>query len=125
MSLFTVEAAHGPCVAHTSQVDVAPHFASAALHLLLSITNDSYPPWTGVDSRTHSLPDVTPLHLSGKRQTASRAPGAGGNDIVQTKHVARELGYRSTSAFHRAFKRWMGSRPSAYVNDARTIDGLQ
>jgi AraC-like DNA-binding protein len=44
---------------------------------------------------------------------------------VAVKHVAHELGYRSTSAFQRAFKRWMGSSPSVYANDARNGDRLQ
>lgn len=34
---------------------------------------------------------------------------------VVVKQVAGELGYRSTSAFHRAFRRWAGSTPVAFA----------
>ncbi len=34
---------------------------------------------------------------------------------VVVKQVAGELGYRSTSAFHRAFRRWAGATPVAFA----------
>jgi AraC-like DNA-binding protein len=37
---------------------------------------------------------------------------------IAMKQVAHDLGYRSVSAFHRAFKRWTGASPSAYAAQA-------
>lgn len=38
---------------------------------------------------------------------------------VTLKEAAAKLGYSEVSAFHRAFKRWMGQTPGEYVRDKR------
>lgn len=38
---------------------------------------------------------------------------------TSVKRVASELGFSSSSAFHRAFKRWMGCSPSEYASSRR------
>lgn len=43
---------------------------------------------------------------------------------VPVKHVAVETGYKSASAFYRAFKRWTGLNPSAYAANPGQSSGL-
>ena len=50
---------------------------------------------------------------------AARLLSGGGASV---KQVAGELGFSSSSAFHRAFKRWMGCSPSEYASSRRALD---